>query len=378
MEQAIKEVISYSQDIPLPQVDDLLAKWAVAKQNFIDAMDGDLIYEYPKEVTFSLTPAQKEENLNAIIEYGYLTNPAAGEFLEHYYQDFYENKTSSDYVTPDGVTIPMGTKITKALKYFSSSYIDLPEIQHLQSRISRVIQKQKVTGKLCLSVHPLDYLSMSENTYNWRTCHSLQGEYAAGNLSYLLDSSTVVCYLKSTKETNQLPNFPSSVSWNNKKWRVLLFFSKEWKMILTGRQYPFESSTGMELIRTKLLNYNFGTYTPWSDFSYSSKLVSNSTIFRSENMAPWYPIPGYGAIPLNAIVNEGGLNYNDPLHSRLYKPLYCFDVNAIDLEGNYIPSTVAPDTFTIGAPVTCLRCGQRYITNSEYMVCDKCIKELYE
>ena len=28
-----------------------------------------------------------------------------------------------------------------------------------------------------------DYLSLSENAFNWRSCHALDGEYRAGNLS---------------------------------------------------------------------------------------------------------------------------------------------------------------------------------------------------
>lgn len=84
-----------------------------------------------------------------------------------------------------------------------------------------LIQEDKVTGILCLSIHPLDYLSLSENTYNWRSCHALDGEYRAGNLSYMMDNTTVVCYLKGEDEA-ELPHFPAEVKWNSKKWRMLL------------------------------------------------------------------------------------------------------------------------------------------------------------
>ena len=42
----------------------------------------------------------------------------------------------------------------------------------------------------------------------------------------MVDKSTVICYLKS-KEKYKLPNFPSSVLWNSKKWRVLIHFSND-------------------------------------------------------------------------------------------------------------------------------------------------------
>ena len=127
--------------------------------------------------------------------------------------------------------IPRGMKIVKSFKYFEKDEDTLADIQ---SAASMIIQEDKIEGKLCMSVHPLDFLSLSENTYNWRSCHALDGDYRAGNLSYMVDSSTVICYLKSDRD-ERLPNFPPEVKWNSKKWRVLLFFSNDWDMIFAGR-----------------------------------------------------------------------------------------------------------------------------------------------
>ena len=48
-------------------------------------------------------------------------------------------------------------KILKALKYF-----DLPKnaMNDIQSKASQLIQANSITGTLCFSVHPLDYLSI--------------------------------------------------------------------------------------------------------------------------------------------------------------------------------------------------------------------------
>ena len=40
----------------------------------------------------------------------------------------------------------------------------------------------------------------------------------------MVDSSTFMCYIKSNDD-EILPNFPDTVPWNSKKWRMLLFFS---------------------------------------------------------------------------------------------------------------------------------------------------------
>ena len=112
----------------------------------------------------------------------------------------------------------------------------------------QIIQENTITGTLCFSVHPLDFLSSSENTHNWRSCHSLDGEYRGGNLSYMVDDCTFMCYLRSDGYDHQLPNFPHEVKWNSKKWRVLLYLSNDRTMLMAGRQYPFSSSTGMDRV----------------------------------------------------------------------------------------------------------------------------------
>jgi hypothetical protein len=55
-------------------------------------------------------------------------------------------------------------KLAKAFKFFTDSKTVLYD---LQNRASQIIQEDKVEGTLCLSVHPLDFLSSSMNTYNW-------------------------------------------------------------------------------------------------------------------------------------------------------------------------------------------------------------------
>ena len=88
-------------------------------------------------------------------------------------------------------------KLVRAFKFFET---DKELLNEIQSVASMIIQEDKIEGTLCLSVHPLDFISSSENTHNWRSCHALDGEYRAGNLSYMLDKTTVMCYLNSIKE----------------------------------------------------------------------------------------------------------------------------------------------------------------------------------
>ena len=181
---------------------------------------------------------------------------------------FFKNLTIEDY-TYNGKKITKGTKLIKSFKYFVHNERSLEDIQN---EASRIIQEDKVTGKLCISVHPLDFLSLSENNSNWRSCHSLDGEYRAGNLSYMMDSATFICYLKNNNKDGQINSFPNDVPWNDKKWRVLLFLSNEKELIMAGRQYPFTSDFGLSFILKQVLpqthilsSARYIEYTDWMD-----------------------------------------------------------------------------------------------------------------
>lgn len=115
------------------------------------------------------------------------------DFILTFIDDFYENITSKDYFYK-GNMIPRGSKIVKSFKFFEEDKCLLTD---LQNEASRIIQEDKIEGYLCLSIHPLDFLSLSENNCNWRSCHALDGDYRSGNLSYMVDTSTIICYLRS-------------------------------------------------------------------------------------------------------------------------------------------------------------------------------------
>ena len=148
---------------------------------------------------------------------------------------------------------------------------DEKTLSAMQDYASTVIQENKITGKLCISVHPLDYLSSSENTYKWKSCHSLNGEYRAGNLSYMCDTSTIICYIKGEEEA-KLPNFPSDVLWNSKKWRVLLNISDYKDIVFAGRQYPFSSIDLLNKVKDILISKT-KILAPWGYSNWTNEIT---------------------------------------------------------------------------------------------------------
>lgn len=383
--QEIKEkfdkVIMYSQSgIDNPQTDKLFDIWAQSKRDIIEAFGGKYIYEFPEKITFELTEDAKNDRIQSFINYllglGY---PELGMFLEAQRDGFYKNGVVQEYKLYDdkGTIITKGTKLVKAFKYFIQNENLLNEIQ---SKASQIIQENKVEGTLCLSVHPLDYLSISENTYNWRSCHALDGEYCAGNLSYMMDSSTIVCYLKGDNEV-KLPNFPEDVLWNNKKWRVLLYLSNDWRMIFAGRQYPFTTTSGMQILLDKfnssIKHKDIFRWADWDDYVISSlDRVSKDKNYKLHMDFNFEYIPvGAELMKLNKLVKDkdGSKHFNDILRSHCYKPIYTHLIKKDQFNGTYYCRTNHNTHFDIGEYTYCLRCGSEEVIEScGSMMCYDC------
>lgn len=367
IKEQVRRVIQYSQDIPDPQVDELMEKWLRAKSSFIDAFGGKLIWEYPFPYTFTLDETEKDCKIDELINYieDKYDNPDLKSFIDFNKPTFYDNRVYSN-VVHNGKKIPEGMKLLKAFKYFIPGERALDDIQ---TRASQIIQENKITGTLCFSVHPLDYLSSSENTYNWRSCHALDGEYRAGNLSYMQDSSTIVCYLRGANNV-KLPLFPEDIPWNNKKWRVLMHISEDKDIIFSGRQYPFVSSDALNTVRKcliPLLGMDLSSYCNWTDpLIYE---VPDSHGLQYDVVSPYILLRGKIYDIHDIVMNAGDnmpLHYNDVLCSACYRPHYTAWRNAPWFAGKSFSKVY------IGSDCKCMRCGNRYITDSETFMCDEC------
>lgn len=341
-------------------------KWLEAKRDFIEAFGGKVIFEVPIPITFHLTEKDMESRVTELINY--IDDTYGNDTLENFIMTnvsgFHDNVVQSTWER-DGKRIARGSKLIKSFKHFAQG----KALDDIQTRASQIIQENTITGTLCFSVHPLDYLSSSENTYNWRSCHALDGEYRAGNLSYMLDKATVVCYLKGGDNV-KLPMFPEDVKWNNKKWRMLLYVSDNWDIIFAGRQYPFTSAQGAELARNWFLqriHKDPWTYCGWTDpviaevpdsYGHNYDLNSHYIMIRGKLQ------------PIEEIVIDckDALHFNDVLKSSCYIPHYTAYNNR-----PWFREDVSK--VHVGASCNCLRCGRQPIRITETFMCDECDME---
>ena len=68
IKEQVRRVVQYSQNIPDPQVDELIDKWFNAKRDFMEVFGG-LIWEYPFPVTFHISQDSKERRLENLVQY---------------------------------------------------------------------------------------------------------------------------------------------------------------------------------------------------------------------------------------------------------------------------------------------------------------------
>lgn len=376
IKQQFKSVISYSQNIPDPKVDVLFREWETNKEKFINRFGG-LIYEWSEPIEFTLDDAQKRQRAMefATTVSDTFNNPALAEFIDENLDSFFDNKVSKSF----NEKVPVGMKLLKAFKYFEPNEAALRNIQDLASNI---IQENKIKGTLCFSVHPLDFLSSSENTYNWRSCHALDGEYRAGNLSYMIDKCTFMVYLKGA-DNQKLYGF-GLVEWNSKKWRMLIHAAEDDSIMFAGRQYPFSSKSGIDTVLNIYNNLmligqeekpwikTWFKYGGWrADYVDSYVPYDATDMEDTRHLAAKYIVYDNQLVDISKVVQEGlnCLNYNDILQSTCYiYPYYAI----CDPYGYHSVNNLLAHPVIVGGEVLCLHCGKELISDPETMRCNDC------
>ena len=139
-------------------------------------------------------------------------------------------------VTPDGhkIDVNKGCKVSKVLGKIARAF-NLEGYEEFRIAHSQFLNQKQLNGELCVSIHPLDYMTMSDNTCDWSSCMSWEGmgDYRQGTVEMMNSQYVVVAYLKSSEDMGM----PGGGYWNSKKWRCLYIVTPH---IITGiREYPY-------------------------------------------------------------------------------------------------------------------------------------------
>lgn len=179
--------------------------------------------------------------------------------------------------------INKGAKITRTLGKIAELCGITESFEDFRIAHSQVLNQKSFHGNLCLSIHPFDYMTMSDNASGWSSCMSWQnaGCYCQGTVEMMNSPMVVVAYLNAEKDMSVPGGF--DYTWNNKKWRELFIVTPE--MIGNIKGYPYRSdflasyvlSWLKELAETaNFSNYaeTITTYNAFEDFELNNCTVS--------------------------------------------------------------------------------------------------------
>ena len=133
-------------------------------------------------------------------------------------------------------------KLSKAFNISEDLFNDFT-IKH-----SQILASKKQKDTLCLSIHPFDFATMSDNENKWKSCMSWvdSGCYRLGTVEMMQSPYILEAYIPSKTETFE---FADGTEWNSKKWRELIIVSDN--LILPIKAYPFECPS----LETIILNW---------------------------------------------------------------------------------------------------------------------------
>jgi hypothetical protein len=182
-----------------------------------------------------------------------------------------------------------GMKLTRFMKdLLHNSYL----ATQVENEYSRQLMKLKPTqGYLVLSIHPTDYITMSESGYNWDSCQSISGDYAAGTVALMSDDCTLVAYITTENKKNMDCGY-----WWPKKWRCLVHVSRDHNTFVFNRQYPYHSADLDEQLALFIKEV-------WSDkdFSYFAEHPDREFIYKNDDSVHYDDLDTHSARVLSTI-----------------------------------------------------------------------------
>ncbi len=135
----------------------------------------------------------------------------------------------------DTVAIQKGAKPVRLLAKFAQVW-GIEGFEAFRLELSRILNDKVLTGTMCLSIHPLDYITMSDNPYDWESCMNWMdgGQYRMGTVEMMNSPYVVVAYIKGDKPLRFYDH-----TWNGKKWRNL--FIVDYDFITSIKGYPYQN-----------------------------------------------------------------------------------------------------------------------------------------
>lgn len=255
------------------------------------------------------------------------------------------------------MTIEPGQKIIKTIQKVLNFYgynMSNGLFEEFRNKVSNITTSSNIKSNLVLSIHPIDYMTMSDNNCGWSSCMSWtnNGTYSNGTIEMMNSNMIIVAYLESDN-----PFIVNNHVIPNKSWRTLLYVHKN--ILVTGKSYPYHNSELDKKVLEelyKLVNKNL----KW-DYKYKEQEYKDlySYLPNKEDQ-----INNLWVSKKQIVIITGHAMYNDLLEDK-DSVYFCY--RNIPKKGMVLNAS---------GKNTCLICGlQHYVTTSE-KICNSC-KENY-
>ena len=342
-------------------VDNALRVWNEKKERLYKLLGNNLILE--KKVDFSCNKDdEKREEAFSLTKHKFLKSVKDAIGNENFKKIFSEeNLINNYYGGEESVYIEIkgkkfafhhGQKIIKRLGKIAKVLDNLGDYENFRIEHSLLLQKTSFKGTLCLSIHPLDFLTLSDNNYNWTSCLSVinNGAYSAGTIETMNSDKVIIAYLKGDKDFYLTKNY----KWNGKKWRKLFIADKS--IIMGVKGYPYEVDNNIDKMIidwiAELSEKNLGdSYDEEYGIYNEDKAqieVSNKTIYKNVYFLT------------NSMFNDincSGLNYPIKINEKVL-------------------SSIEKKSFYYSEDLTCLKCGNYFYLDEsgdkDSYLCENC------
>lgn len=245
------------------------------------------------------------------------------------------------------LVLPAGMKIMRAIQklvyYIEYPYLDLFDMW--RTDLSSLSSQTRIKANLVLSVHPLDFLTLSDNNCGWRSCVNFQNKGLYSNsLTEMMNSNCViVAYFESThkKFTFNYREIP------NKSWRQLFYCHKD--IIVGGKSYPYGSNDISQAV-LKIIQDLAAKNLEWK-YQFGPQLYKDMKYIDYEN-------------------SYTGKEQEPHDHQiKLYTYGYYNDFAADDSFNYWCVRNKVKEggkRICISGPATCLVCGEKIYKNNRY------------
>lgn len=351
--------------VPLSYV---LRFWNSAKSDLFSLFGDKLILKYPitytqpdediiqecvndSELTTLINELKKAfrsfDPITSLCEYSslfYLSDLLSQKSIAATNSPYYVKYNNKEYkISSNTKTIRILGKMARDTK--DPLILDLYE--ELRIVLSRHTNQKKLHGNLCLSIHPLDYMTMSDNDSSWDSCMSWveQGDYRAGTVEMMNSPYVVVAYVESE---HKQATFAGSITWNNKKWRELFLVTPN--LITEIKPYPYINE-----FFTKETLRRLGALQPEANFSEAFEMPVRKTFTYKDKELVFRPQATY-------MYNDFGLTASN-------KHWAIINEDNLDSWQTYINYSGA---------MNCMSCGEEIEYNTDYsneVFCAPCLGE---